>query len=171
MNKGASISTCKKYRRSLYRSWGVGKKVCFIMLNPSTADGMEDDPTIRRCINFAKLWGYDGIVVKNLFAYRATSPNDMKIASDPIGPENMNDLQNITRSVDIGMVVCAWGTHGGYMGQDKVVIKMLSDFGVKLNAIKITKSGHPSHPLYLKNDLIPFSFPKPKAADLNMEGI
>src|SRR6185369_17379869 len=85
----AVISKCGKYRYSLRREWiGGAGTVCFIMLNPSTADASVDDPTIRRCIGFAQRWGYQILEVVNLYAYRATRPRDMFAAADPVGPEN-----------------------------------------------------------------------------------
>ena len=159
MIKSAILSECGQYRYYLSRNWGHGKSVCFIMLNPSTADASEDDPTIRRCVGYAKDWGYKGIEVINLFAYRATSPSDMKSAVDPIGPDNMKHLFATCSSYTSDVAVCAWGTHGGFMGQDKAVIEMLSATRVKLNALKITKAGHPSHPLYLSKKLCPAPYP------------
>lgn len=96
MDKGAIISGCGKYRYSLWRTWDKKlPKVMFIMLNPSTADAYEDDPTIRRCINFAKSWGYGGIVVGNLFAYRATNPKKLILIDDPSGSANHHYLTHM----------------------------------------------------------------------------
>lgn len=93
MKKTAKLSDCRTYRYELWRTWDESKPYAmFIGLNPSTADETEDDPTIRRCINFAKTWGYGGLCMTNLFAYRATQPEDMKRASDPIGNKNDETL-------------------------------------------------------------------------------
>lgn len=118
-------------------------------LNPSTADEVKDDPTLTRCINFAKSWGYGGVCMTNLFAYRATDPKDMKAQNDPIGAENdiwLNKLAN-----DAGIVVAAWGNDGSYLGRSNMVVEMLPN----LHYLKMNKSGEPAHPLYLKADLIP----------------
>lgn len=156
MNKGAYISECGKYRYWLQRSWdgGRGKYVTFIMLNPSTADANIDDPTIRRCIGYAKDWGYSGLTVLNLFAYRATSPKDMKNAKDPIGYKSEMYLNNFISSAD-GPIICAWGNHGSFMNADEYVLKMIRNAGKIPMALKVSKGGNPSHPLYLKKNLLP----------------
>ena len=107
--KAAVISHCKRYRYRLARHWGAGSALPFVMLNPSTADADNDDPTIRRCIAFAKREGAGGIVVANLFAFRATSPADMLAAPNPFGPENEGHLTEIgAASVATKMpIVCA----------------------------------------------------------------
>lgn len=102
-----------------------------------------------RCINFAKSWGYGGVCMTNLFAYRATDPKDMKAQNDPIGADNdiwLNKLAN-----DAGIVVAAWGNDGSYLGRSNMVVEMLPN----LHYLKMNKSGEPAHPLYLKADLIP----------------
>jgi len=155
----AIISECGKYRYRLSRQWDGGHKPClFIMLNPSTADADKDDPTIRRCINFAKSWGRNELIVVNLFAYRATSPKDMMAADDPVGPENMQHVKEAADYVmhgcelfpdGVGPIVCAWGAHGTYMGQDQTVLGWLEDVCATPLAMALTKDGQPRHPLYL----------------------
>ena len=99
MKTDAKFSACRKYRYALWRTWDESKpNVMIIGLNPSTADENENDPTITRCINFAKSWGYGGVCVTNLFAYCATVPSDMKASNDPIGSEN--DSWNKSDPVD-----------------------------------------------------------------------
>ena len=93
MKSDAVISDCGKYRYRLTRKWGYGRPCGFIMLNPSTADALHDDPTIRRCVGFAKAWGCGALIVVNLFAVRATSPREMMRADDPVGPENKEHVQ------------------------------------------------------------------------------
>ena len=89
MKTDAKLSECRKYRYALWRTWDETKPhVMIIGLNPSTADETKDDPTITRCINFAKSWGYGGVCMANLFAYRATEPTVMKGSTDPVGTEN-----------------------------------------------------------------------------------
>ncbi len=150
MFRGATISPCLKYRYELHRKWSDGGKyVAFIGLNPSTADANKDDPTIRRCIGFAKAWKFKGLIMANLFAYRATDPKDMKAASDPVGIDNNIFLDRVAR--DAGLVIAAWGVHGTHLGRDQEVRKLLP----RLHHLGLTKDGHPKHPLYLKGDTVP----------------
>ena len=150
MYKNAVLSDCRTYRYALWRTWDTNKSYAiFVGLNPSTADETEDDPTIKRCIQFAKDWGYGGLCMTNLFAFRATKPTDMKKALDPIGIEN--DQWLIKLANDAGVVVGAWGNHGAYQGRAKQVIDLLPD----MSYLKLNVTCHPSHPLYLKADLKP----------------
>jgi hypothetical protein len=148
----AVISDCGNYRYVLHRQLGCGNKtVTFIMLNPSTADGSNDDPTIRRCIGFANRWQCGKLVVLNLFGFRATDPSNLKKAIDPVGPDNKRWFERIlgNRSgVDRGTVVCGWGVHGEYRGQDAVVLRWLEGLRVKALTLGATKDRHPRHPLY-----------------------
>lgn len=148
----AQLSECRKYRYALWRIWDETKPcVMIIGLNPSTADQTQNDPTIIRCINFAKSWGYGGICVANLFAYRATEPSDMKASSDPIGIDNDAWLTRLAKEASI--VVAAWGNDGGYLKRSLAVKNALFN----LHYIKMNKSGEPAHPLYLKGNLKPKS--------------
>ena len=149
MNTAAILSPCRKYRYSLTREWGTGLAVLFVGLNPSTADETNDDPTIRRCIAFAREWGYARLHMANLFAFRATEPHDMMNASDPIGPEN--DKHLLTLANDSILTVAAWGVHGTYGGRHAKVRRML----LRLHYLRLTKYGHPGHPLYLPKTLRP----------------
>lgn len=147
---GATLSPCRKYRYDLWRTWiGGDGYAMFVGLNPSTADETTDDPTIRRCIGFAKSWGYAGLCMTNLFAFRATQPSDMMRADDPIGPENDETLRR--HAADAGIVIAAWGAHGTYRGRDRAVRVMLP----AIHALRLTKDGHPGHPLYLPASLRP----------------
>lgn len=122
---GAIISGDGLYRYELQREvnpFGEGNCL-FIMLNPSTADAMRDDPTIRRCKTFADAWGHRRLIVANLFNYRATDPMAMKKFYDPIGPDG--DAAIMDAVYQCGTVVCAWGAHGGFMDRDKVVMNMI----------------------------------------------
>lgn len=152
----AIISRCGLYRYRLTRRWGDGPTCGFIMLNPSTADADVDDPTIRRCRGFAMREGCGGLMVGNLFAFRATRPEDMANADDPDGPENRHFVENMIAQVD-GPLIAAWGSH--WMASDPLVLQWVYDAaGPKLTCLGITKNGHPRHPLYVKGDapLAPF---------------
>lgn len=154
--KGALISECGKYRYNLWRIWDdnpfSAPMVAFIMLNPSTADASHDDATIKRCIRFAKEWGYRGISVYNLFAYRSTNPEELFRVQDPIGPKNdfhLNELKMQGSNYDI---VFAWGYYPKHIERMKEVYKMFP-FG---KVIQMSKEGYPRHPLYLPANLKPF---------------
>jgi hypothetical protein len=149
IESSATFSPCRTYRYALWRKWGSGPYAMFIGLNPSTADELTNDPTIRRCIAFARGWGYDALCMANLFGYRATKPIDMKKASDPVGPENDNILSRLAS--DAGIAIAAWGTNGTYKGRDQSVKQLVPN----LHYLRMTKGGHPSHPLYLPANLLP----------------
>lgn len=150
MHKDAVLSPCWKYRYSLIRRWGTGPHVVFIGLNPSTADARLDDPTIRRCMVFAEDWGFSAIRMLNLFAYRATKPEDMLAATDPVGP--FTDRLLMAHTEGAGAIVAAWGIHGVHQGRDEQVKEM---FKGRLSYLRLTKEGHPGHPLYLPKTLTP----------------
>ena len=122
------------------------------MLNPSTADANIDDPTIRRCMGYAMRWGYYGIIVVNLFALRATDPNDLCASDDPIGPENYHYIFQASR--EASLTIAAWGIRGKYLKQDEKVLAQLTN----CHYLALTKNGSPRHPLYLRKELqaIPF---------------
>lgn len=155
MERGAYISSCGIYRYSLWRQWAQGPKVMFVGLNPSTADATLDDPTIRRCVGFAKAWGYAGLLMTNLFAWRATKPSDMLAAYRPVGPDNDRILQ--TSHSEAALTVAAWGAHGSHGGRDASVKAMLPN----LHYLRMTKGGHPGHPLYLPSSLRPVEWTTP----------
>ena len=148
VNKNATFSDCRKYRYALSRTWdGKKKTILFIGLNPSTADEKIDDPTIRRCINYAQNWGYGSLLMVNLFAYRATIPTELKNVKNPIG--NDNDLHIVELLKKVDLAVAAWGNEGSLLNRDKEVKKLIPN----LMCLKINKSGQPAHPLYQKKDL------------------
>lgn len=185
VEKGASISQCGKYRYSLWREWrgtgtdknwlwlggkdpsgeryGMPKNCVFVMLNPSTADGEQDDPTIRRCVGFAKSWGFDRLVVVNLFAFRATDPAALlalKHSDDPVGVENQERIRKVLHNA--GLIVCAWGADGCHLGQDETMLGWIAEDNLSnapVCALGLTKHGHPRHPLYApgNSELIPFN--------------
>jgi hypothetical protein len=153
MKRSADFSTCRRYRYTLWRQWGERTDYAlFVGLNPSTADETKDDPTIRRCISFARDWGYSGLCVTNLFAFRATKPVDMMKAADPVGPDNDYWLCNTASKADL--VVAAWGIHGTFAGRHQVVCQMLPRFSY----LRLTKEGYPGHPLYLPKTLQPMAW-------------
>ena len=152
IHKDAKFSSCRRYRYALWRIWDFSKpSAMFIGLNPSTADETKDDPTIRRCINFAKSWDYGGIYVTNLFAYRSNSPNKMKIQSNPIGDENDKWIKKLSQKS--GVIIAAWGNDGSHLNRSRIIECKIPN----LKCIKKNKSGQPSHPLYLKSNLKPKS--------------
>lgn len=155
MASSATFSPCEQYRYLLSREWDLVKPaVAFIGLNPSTADETADDPTVRRCINYAKGWGFGALRMLNIFAFRATDPKVMKAEHYPVGPSNDLHIESVAR--EVSMIVCAWGGHGGHRCRDLDVIKLLSGFDLK--CLSITKGGRPGHPLYLRKDLELLSF-------------
>lgn len=153
MSDGAVFSPDRVYRYELHRHWDSGPLVAFIGLNPSTADETVNDPTIRRCIRFARDWGYGGLVMLNLFAYRATDPRQLRTVADPIGPEN--DRHLIAATADCGLIVAAWGAGGGYLNRAAQVTELLP---WALQALGETASGEPRHPLYMPAATIPTTF-------------
>lgn len=179
LSAGAAISSDGRYRYRLWREWrrhplpsqwdmwtdeagkpivdgtgeqlGEPKSCVFIMLNPSTADGAQDDPTIRRCVGFASAFGYDRLEVLNLFAYRATNPKELlelNDSDDPVGPSNRAAFDHVLDGAfPVGTIICAWGCHGAHLGQDETALGWIGDR--KRFALGLTKDGHPKHPLYL----------------------
>ncbi len=154
----AIFSECGRYRYLLQRAWDpAAAAVMFIGLNPSTACQTHDDPSIRRCVRFAKDWGYGGVLVTNLFAFRSPHPRDLRQAADPIGPQNDRFIFACQEQVDL--VVAAWGNEGVFLQRAQSVLAGLRrPFCLRLN-----KTGQPSHPLYLPADLTPGPmFPGPE---------
>ena len=147
IKKSAVFSNCRKYRYSLTRSWNSANGyVLFIGLNPSIADETIDDPTLTRCINFAKDWGYGGLIMVNLFAYMLTYPMELKKVKLPIGKDNNRHiLKNYRKS---GLTVVAWGNDGYFLNRDKEVLEIIN----RPMCLNINKSGQPAHPLYQKKD-------------------
>lgn len=150
---GAVISDCGLYRYLLWRRWDLSKpRALFIMLNPSTADASVDDPTIRRCIGFAKAWGMGGIRVVNLYPFRATKPDDLWKAERPRGDGNLGYIE---KAIDPhGIAVAAWGAHAKE-AQVAEVKNLFYEQGIPLYALKLTKNGQPGHPLYIAGDTVP----------------
>ena len=144
---GADFSPCGTYRYRLWRRWDDGPTVAFIMLNPSTADALQNDPTIERCHRRAVNMGFSALEVVNLFAYRATDPKRLKKFSHPVGPEN--DAILLQTASNSEMVICAWGGHGDHRNRHQEVRNALRDNGIKTYVLSLTAKGLPGHPLYL----------------------
>ena len=151
MDRGALLSPCREYRYTLWRRWDETPMAMFVGLNPSTADETLDDPTIRRCVGFARSWGYGGLLMCNLFGLRATDPAAMKAAIDPVG--SLADQTLLAEAQRAAVVVAAWGTHGAHLGRGAAVRRLLTPY--RLHYLRLTKDGHPSHPLYLPASLTP----------------
>lgn len=157
----AVISDCERYRYRLSRSWGSGERMAWIMLNPSTADASLDDPTIRRCIGFARREGYDGIEVINRFAWRATDPMSLVRAGldgiDIVGPDNSRHWSDVLSDHGVGMIVAAWGASAGKL---RLRAEPMSEWYTGgWFCLGTTASGDPRHPLYVKGDtdFVPFT--------------
>ncbi len=164
VRRSAEISECGKYRWWLRRDWQLwndmgehvtGKGVCcFVMLNPSTADGLQDDPTIRRCVSFAMAWGYDTLSVRNIYAYRATDPKDLPDTIAGATGGERGDSELLT-ALSANLVVAAWGSTLPHHGtRERIVLSMFRQRAPakEIYCLGTTKHGHPRHPLYVKGD-------------------
>lgn len=156
---GARFSTCRRYRLALWRTWGTGPRINWIMLNPSTADERFNDATIERCQRRSRRLGFDSMIVTNLFALRSTHPEGLYQATDPVGPGNIECLAECAGAA--GCVVAAWGAHGRLLDQGARVEHLLIAAGVELLAFRLTRTGQPGHPLYL-----PYAAPLRRLAEL-----
>ena len=180
----ACLSADELFRYSLTRWWGdlppsqpekgCGRWAVFIMLNPSTADARQDDPTIRRCIAFADAWGYKGLCVLNLYAFRSSDPTDLIYASDAVGPNNdliiVKTLQavfNHTEKQHTGLLpfrasppaaYVAWGVADKHRNRAARVLSLIRRCHFEPLAIRVTQAGWPSHPLYLPRNSRPVSY-------------
>lgn len=151
----AIFSPDRRYRYTLERTVGDSDTTLMVIgLNPSTADETTDDPTIRRCIGFARSWGAGRLVMTNLFAYRATEPRDMLVAADPVGPDNDVRLCDVALTADL--ILAAWGVNGGFMNRNSYVTLMLG--ARPMACLGLTQGGHPRHPLYVPAVTKPIPF-------------
>lgn len=165
----ARFSPCGLYRYSLTRRWADGPTVAFVGLNPSTADEYADDPTIRRCVGFAKRWGYGRLVMLNLYAYRATDPRELHEApgagadsrGEFVGGWDIN-LQVVQAHASMSkLIVCAWGADPGPLAaRTAEVLGRVAHSGREVVALALTKHGQPRHPLYVRGDVEPIPYPK-----------
>ncbi|MCB2135029.1 MAG: DUF1643 domain-containing protein [Rhodobacteraceae bacterium] len=144
----ATYSACNAYRYSLSRDWsGGGRRLLYILLNPSTATEEKNDPTIERCERRARRSGFDGFAVVNLFAFRATDPQALRQVADPVGPGN--DAAIARAAADAALILCGWGIHGAFAARDKAVCNLLARSGRPLWHLGQTRAGQPRHPLYV----------------------
>ena len=142
-----------RYRYVLWRTVAeAGGSVLFVMLNPSTADDQSNDPTIRRCMGFARSWGFSRLIVCNLFALRTSDPDRLLQARSPIGIHNDRHIQAAASLAD--RVVVAWGARGNHLGRADSVLALLRAYS-EPHALRTTMTGQPAHPLYLPKNLVP----------------
>jgi len=172
----AIFSPCRTWRYTLCRQWwwsDPGQMVVFIGLNPSTADEIQDDPTVRRCIGFAKRWGYGGMFMLNIFALRHMNPKVLYQATDPIGPENNHYILEVVQNPEVIRVVACWGNHGVLRNRGLEVVRLIQEAPglhrlpeFRLSRLgELTKTGQPRHPLYLKSNLEPVAMTKPTVGE------
>lgn len=148
----AIFDATRQYRYALWRVWDVAApRVGFVLLNPSQADETVNDPTIRRCMNFARSWGYGSVEIVNLFAYRTPYPKDLRQVPDPVGQDNDRILQTLAHRVD--RVIVAWGNWGNFQRRDQIVLNLFP--AIDLFCFGMTQQGQPVHPLYLRRDRQP----------------
>ncbi len=158
--RGAIFSPCRRYRYRLWRRWDEGDACAFVMLNPSTADEISNDPTIERCERRAKDWGYGRLDVVNLFALRSTDPKALYAATDPVGPDNFEHI--VSAVCESAITVLAWGAHGKHCGMGpNMMLRMKQFYPDKARVLKLNKDGSPAHPLYLPYSLKPTRPPPP----------
>ena len=153
----AIYSDCERYRYQLTRTWDeTGRRAHFIMLNPSTATEVQNDPTVERCERRARALGFGAFRVTNIFAWRDTDPRAMRKAADPVGPAN--DAAILEGSDWADQIICAWGTHGEHLGRGAQVEALLRAAHHDLFHLGLSKAGHPKHPLYIAYSETPRSW-------------
>jgi hypothetical protein len=153
---GAILDQTGAYRYLLWRVWDrSAPQVAFAMLNPSTADASRNDPTIRRCIQFAQAWGYGGLRVVNLFAYRTAHPQELRRAIAPIGLEN--DAYILKTAAQVDRLILAWGNWGTLCDRHQQVLQLFSP-EIHTYCLGLTQLGQPRHPLYIKRGVVAIKF-------------
>lgn len=154
----AIYSPCEAYRYSLKRIWSpTAPSALFVMLNPSTATELQNDPTVERCERRARALGFGAFTVTNIFAYRATDPQIMRQQPDPIGPANDSAILNAAATAD--QIICGWGSHGAHLGRAAQVAFLLRTADRPLFHLGLTRSGQPKHPLYISYSVRPTLWP------------
>jgi hypothetical protein len=147
MYADATISSCGNYRYVLRRYWAAKMpSIGIVCLNPSTADAQTDDATVTKCLKLAKFWGYGGIVLVNLFAWRSKDKNEIRRVTDPVGPDNDSTIRTTLAAVD--GILAAWGNDGIYLGRSAAVRAILTTLKKSVFCIKLNNTGEPVHPLY-----------------------
>ena len=158
MTCGAEFDASMKYRYKLWRGWNLARpKLLWILLNPSTADELKDDPTLKRCIKFSLLWNFGGLEIVNLFAFRSTGPA-LLAKVDAVGPHNDD---HILGAISLAHeIVVGWGNYGDLHGRGKEVIELIrkSGFNKPIRCLGHTRSGNPRHPLYMPYSALPRTF-------------
>ncbi len=150
----AVYSDCERYRYLLTRTWDPdGQRALFVMLNPSTATEVQNDPTVERCERRARALGFGAFRVTNIFAWRDTDPRAMRAAADPVGPDNDDAIAQSCPWAD--RIICAWGAHGAHLDRGAAVERLLRATGQPLWHLGLTRAGHPKHPLYIGYDRQP----------------
>lgn len=157
--RDAVLSPCKRYRYQLVRSWGARPSrkstVVFIGLNPSTADATTDDPTLRKCTAYARAWGFNRLVMVNLFGWRATDPNELRFARDPIGKQNDTHIMSAVSGGTL--IIACWGEFGSLLNRADT---LRARYPRRLHCLQTNRSGEPTHPLYLPATLTPVKLVK-----------
>lgn len=150
----AVFSADRRHRYHLSRVWDPDlPRVNFLMLNPSTADAFTLDPTVTRCAKFARAWGYGELAVTNCYALRSTDPAGLRQVSDPVGEDN--DAAIVAGALAADLVIAAWGVYVVYLDRETQVRRLLAEAGVTVHTLRLTKAGHPGHPLYIPNGTKP----------------
>lgn len=155
MKTGATFSADRRYRWTLHRIWQPrAPLVCYVLLNPSTADETKNDPTVSRCQARALNAGFGGLLVVNIFAWRSTDPAELYQVADPVG-KNTNDFFIYSAALRADLVVCGWGKHGALRDRGEKVLELIRSAGKVPHALRINSDGSPEHPLYLSYKLEP----------------
>lgn len=150
-DSGAIFDPTHTYRYLLWRSWNDAPPLTFVMLNPSTADATHNDPTIRRCVDFARSWEYGAVLVVNLFAYCATDPTQLRQATQPVGVDN--DRYLALACAASARVIAAWGNWGTLHQRHQQILTLLPQ--TRSYCLGVNRSGQPRHPLYVRRDIVP----------------
>jgi hypothetical protein len=151
---GATFSRCRRWRYLLWRRWDEAKPAAnFLMLNPSTADEFQLDPSCTRARNYAERWGFGAVIITNIFGWRSTDPAQLRLVKNPVG--RGNDRAILKAAHEAKLVVCAWGNHGLHLSRSQRVIALLREQRIPLNFLKMNEQGEPAHPLYLPGSLKP----------------
>ena len=150
----AVYSDCECYRYLLTRVWDpAGPRALFVMLNPSTATEVQNDPTVERCERRARALGFGAFRVTNIFAWRDTDPRRMRAAADPVGPANDAAIADSAPWAD--RIIAAWGSHGAHLDRGAAVEALLRGTGRAIHHLGLTQGGQPKHPLYIGYDRQP----------------